>query len=496
MNDYALSNPVTATPFSPLQPTWALRNDNTSSADQYINQAIANWKHHLERTTCDTGAPSSEAVRQVRLLILGLTKAELQAEAPPVAFLFTLRARLATYVETYRLVADAAGVPSVQGGRGHVTRRGELIADSTSVPLELREVAAEMAELIENRLHYLRSYRSDAILRLGLFLRGRPAPIAYMAFTRCDRNYYTYGLREYSQTHITPGRIVHLARGYALNMPHSNSFSYMIAAACREHFSADFDLLTSAISPFLGFRAASLRASGFIPFAFSPVTYRFTPAYDAAPRRADRGDYRGTTLASILLTVRGCTHAWMRRLDASNAGPVQVDFALYSLSPFESPHELMSQSGRQALLNVRRYLEFAWDRQTRYGKYIYSCADREARGQCGVTSAYLVRAIAHRGWQATVGHENIIFDNGLPPIQNHCWVEINIHGVDTLIIDLVPDQTGYAETLLVGMKSELASLGVRYDNSHSTRGYSYASKADLANRLAILDQNIAHGHIR
>jgi hypothetical protein len=308
--------------------------------------------------------------------------------------------------------------------------------------------------------------------------------------------YYIYGLQEYLQMSVIPDRVVHLARGYAFDVPHGNSFSYMIALACREYLSTKYDLLTTAINPILGFTAASLRATGFVPFATAPVIYRFTSAHEVVPRRDNRGNFRGTTLITNLLTVRGCTHGWTRRLAECTEAPVEIDFALHSLSILDSASELTSQSGKVALMNIRRHLEPVWDRRTRYGKYEYSGADRESRGQCGVTSAYLARAIDRIGWHATIGRGDLSFDSGLPPILNHCWVEVDMLDTDPLIIDLTPDQTGFPEILLIGKEHELTALGTRY-NRHSTIGkLSGGSKNDLGNRLAILDLNLTKGRIQ
>lgn len=156
---------------------------------------------------------------------------------------------------------------------------------------------------------------------------------------------------------------------------------------------------------------------------------------------------------------------------------------------------LHSQNRQAALfdraLAARALLETkGWTRETAYqGIEIYP-DDPISRGQCGVSSVWLARALHEVGFDAVFTEGKIYVADHVNGSE-HVWVEVRNVGDEPLVVDITSDQ----------YKSPLGSpvhVGVYMDDSEIIGRYTPESYCDpyevprkkLMGRYAILEANI------
>lgn len=137
------------------------------------------------------------------------------------------------------------------------------------------EVSPELSALIEGRLHYLRSYRADALLRFGAFGPESTAPILYTSITACDRRYIREALRGALHNAVADSPILVIGRAYGVPGLPKNMMSQLYGLVCKELARHGARFVITAVNPYLGFDGRSLLASGFIPFGLAPVAYQY-----------------------------------------------------------------------------------------------------------------------------------------------------------------------------------------------------------------------------
>jgi hypothetical protein len=126
-----------------------------------------------------------------------------------------------------------------------------------------------------------------------------------------------------------------------------------------------------------------------------------------------------------------------------------------------------SQPLNFSLDDLRRDLELAWNRLTRYHRTTFEPNDPISKGQCGVTSAYIARELQHQGHAVLFCEGDVVFPGEVQPIRNHCWVKISHFEqggkkFQDLIIDLTADQSGFEESVICEVDASLKSRGISY----------------------------------
>lgn len=150
------------------------------------------------------------------------------------------------------------------------------------------------------------------------------------------------------------------------------------------------------------------------------------------------------------------------------------------------------------LAGHRKRLQDAWSEKTIHEAFRSPAgADVAAsRGQCGVSSAWLVETLASDGHGRGLTYcYGDIFSVAGPErieLERHCWVEL-VHGHDRLVIDLTGDQSEHLglPEVLYGWHDELLT-GRRLDYRPHTRLMPLQLKYDLVqDRLRILKENLS-----
>ncbi|MCQ4362017.1 hypothetical protein KQR54_12855 [Mycobacterium gordonae] len=119
----------------------------------------------------------------------------------------------------------------------------------------------------------------------------------------------------------------------------------------------------------------------------------------------------------------------------------------------------VESSIRAALPRYRSVLEGAWTVHTAHPAYREQVGAGDPTGQCGVSSAWLIRQLgAEFGLQAMYCYGSLTIGDPIDvTIARHCWIEF-ICGAETFVIDVTADQAmGFDERIICGPKERLLS---------------------------------------
>lgn len=150
--------------------------------------------------------------------------------------------------------------------------------------IHFRKINSNMSNFLSRYCHYLHTPRKDEFLAYGAFVENELYPIAYVSFSKLDRDYKKQLLYNIG---IEPQNSVEMTRAWCSNSAPKNImsslFQYSINDLSKRWMEeskiglADKNLqaITTAINPNLGFKASSFLGCNFIPIALRPAQFTF-----------------------------------------------------------------------------------------------------------------------------------------------------------------------------------------------------------------------------
>lgn len=147
-----------------------------------------------------------------------------------------------------------------------------------------RKVDKNISEFIARNCHYLHTPRKDEFISYGAFVKGEPLPIAWVSFSKQDREYKKQLLYYLG---IEPQNTLEMTRAWCSNSAPQNImsslFQHSIDYANEEwkklkkdgKVNKDLQAITTTINPNLGFKASSFLGCNFVPFALRPARFTY-----------------------------------------------------------------------------------------------------------------------------------------------------------------------------------------------------------------------------
>ena len=342
-------------------------------------------------------------------------------------------------------------------------------------------VEEEMGKYLEEKLHYLHSFRNDAIIRIGLFIQEYNYPVCYMSFSKIDRIDKLLSLKKSLNRDISNDEVIELSRVYGCGNLPKNSISFLIAASKK--YLKGYKYLITAVNINLGFSGNSMISSGFVPYAFRPVNYAYNAEgfYTAKRNPCQELSISPNEMPPNILLVReiessGSTERLYCKL-------VQINGDKYSF---------MGSAIEPEISEIRSDLEKIWDDKTRYHRTDITNEHRPSKGQCGVSSLYLARKLKKQGYSARFCEGDANFEKkDDTSIKNHCWVLLkNYRNRDIdVVIDLTADQNGYSQKIIFKEINELNRQKIKYV-SRSEKDPDSINVEHLIARLEYLEKEL------
>lgn len=156
--------------------------------------------------------------------------------------------------------------------------------DSNNEVLDYREIDHETSKFISKYCHYLHTPREDEFVSYGVFTKDNELPIAYVSFSRHDREYKKELLYNVG---IEPQNTLEMTRAWCSNSAPANIMSALFQYSINEISSkwkemkkqglvdSNLQAITTTINPNLGFKASSFLGCNFIPLALRPAKFTF-----------------------------------------------------------------------------------------------------------------------------------------------------------------------------------------------------------------------------
>lgn len=158
--------------------------------------------------------------------------------------------------------------------------KGTILLDD----IEFRKVEKGVSRLIARNCHYLHTPRDDEFTAYGAFIPGQALPIAWVSYSKQDREYKKQLLYYLG---IEPQNTLEMTRAWCSNSAPKNIMSSLFqhsVDAIREEWkqlkeegkvNKDLQAITTAINPNLGFKASAFLGCNFVPFAFRPAKFTY-----------------------------------------------------------------------------------------------------------------------------------------------------------------------------------------------------------------------------
>ena len=311
--------------------------------DPDVERVVASNQARIRATAARHGLEPRLVEIQARLHLPRFPRDDLAdaatAERLVATVLDDLDPRFARTAELEARTRSAAGLDRIGPG-SRVVRRQVIPVDGAPVPVAVRPVEEAVGWFYQERLHYLHCRRGDTARHWGLFVGDAVAPIAYLAFSVCDRAYVVTALRRAGITARMP-RVMVLTRAYALPPAPRNAMSHLMAAAIRECAGLPHDFVVTALNPMLGFDGATFRSVGFRPFATVPKAYLYDKDGIYCTRRTDQAKtvQKLDTPPNLLL---------VRNVDPRSASLVLSNIHIVPVVEYEGSHELVVVEGSQS----------------------------------------------------------------------------------------------------------------------------------------------------
>ena len=267
-------------------PSHVLETLFTPETDQ-VDNLLMRCSAELRALTIEMGVDQREVHRQVRLHLPAFELRELASSHLPDELMETVRGSVVDYLREWSIYED--GVNLAGFGATRVSRRPEHGYAFDQVPARYEPVPADDARWLEMELHYMRHFREDATLRLGMYA-GEPAtlPLAYASCVTCERAYLHDALAKVVGEYDA-SRVCHVVRAYGYSHLPADTMSAFYSLVDRSCEDAGFNYLVTAVNPYLQFDGRSVLASGFHPFASVPVKYYYDDCGRYRTRRGSRG---------------------------------------------------------------------------------------------------------------------------------------------------------------------------------------------------------------
>ena len=147
-----------------------------------------------------------------------------------------------------------------------------------------KKVDKEVSKFIAKNCHYLHTPREDELFAYGAFGEESVLPIAWVSFSKQDREYKKQ-LLHYLE--VEPQNTLEMTRAWCSNSAPSNIMSSLFQHSINEaknewkklkqegKVNKNLQAITTTINPNLGFKASSFLGCNFTPFALRPVKFTY-----------------------------------------------------------------------------------------------------------------------------------------------------------------------------------------------------------------------------
>lgn len=273
-----------------MKPTEIIANLSDSRVEALLEPCFSD----IDTVAAFLGIDEGYLSVQVRLLLPQYSEESLLDRDETLTVrevLSKLRDALGDFEQFYKSHRARNGIDDLASGLKLKGRRTNLrLIDpqggAEDVPIRYGEVPASDGLEIQNQIHYIHNARSDTLLHRGLFIEDRDFPLCYAAISACDRNYQRSALQESLGLDIPIHRIAVMTRAYGYSPLPKNMMSKLFDLTANEIASgSDFDYIVTALNPFLGFTGSIFLGASYVPFARSPMVYRYTSEGLYANRR-------------------------------------------------------------------------------------------------------------------------------------------------------------------------------------------------------------------
>ena len=148
--------------------------------------------------------------------------------------------------------------------------------------LEFKKINSEMSKFISKYCHYLHTPRE--FVSYGAFMGDNKYPIAYVSFSKHDREYKKELLYNIG---IEPQNSIEMTRAWCANSAPSNIMSSLFQYSINDIYEnwkegakegieeKYLQAVTTTINPNLGFKASSFFGCNFVPIALRPAKFTF-----------------------------------------------------------------------------------------------------------------------------------------------------------------------------------------------------------------------------
>lgn len=245
--------------------------------DSIYKSLMTNWKCQVRKIAHRYSVALSDVEIQLKLhlpLIFnekGIPDTDL--EVIPNILLKIIDLRFSSYQKNHEEFIEKSGTSKLRFDDSIIANNC-IVSSTENYIFNFADVENNTGNFIEKNLHYLRIEKKND-LRIGLFLEDKQMPICYMSYHLNDREYKSTILSQIIESTVMNSDIANLSRVYGFGNLPKNTISKMIAYSVTRLKSLGVDYIISAVNPFMGFNGTSLLASGFVPFAYCPVIYRY-----------------------------------------------------------------------------------------------------------------------------------------------------------------------------------------------------------------------------
>lgn len=155
---------------------------------------------------------------------------------------------------------------------------------STSTPVVVKRVPAEISDMYGRGFHYLHSGRKDEAAAFGVYVEGEDLPFAWVSYSPVDRGYKKDILRHMQ---VEPHRMLEMTRAWNASWSPKNTMSILFSFAhdqLRHDWKQAVDDrqrdkplagIITAINGNLGFKANAFNGVGFETIGLKPANFSF-----------------------------------------------------------------------------------------------------------------------------------------------------------------------------------------------------------------------------
>ena len=150
--------------------------------------------------------------------------------------------------------------------------------------IEYKKVDKKTSQFLAKNCHYLHTPREDEYASYGAFIEGEILPIAWVSFSKQDREYKKQLLNYLG---IESQNTLEMTRAWNSDDAPKNTMSSLFQYAINDinkewkrlkkqkKVTNNLQAITTTINPNLGFKASAFLGSNFIPFALRPANLTY-----------------------------------------------------------------------------------------------------------------------------------------------------------------------------------------------------------------------------